>query len=187
MIELDALIDDAQAAAAREAQAQADRAAKAEADNLREDRKRAVKAASQALEVDTDPGDWHRLELTEDEAASGRVSRTVWLEVDTVGDDVRLAFRHRGVTAGGDVLTVLAEAPESGEWVAARTQIERLADLPAVVDDARRSAELWDAQVAAFEDGDGPDPIEPGPTFTIAGDTAAEILARAVLLVIDEA
>ena len=184
MIELTALLARAESAEARRRKAADETAARREAADLVDDRRRAQRATSEILEVETVLGDWHRLELPE--APPIHTSKTVWYPTDD--DEIRLAFRHRGITAGGDVLTVLALAVESGDWVASSGQISDLASLPAVRADARWQADRYDETVAEVE-GEGEDGIAPGetPIVTIRGSSAAEILALAVNLVLDEA
>ncbi len=179
-IDLTALLAQAESAAARQAKDARRQAERAEAADLADDQRRAVRTVKETLELDTGQADWHRLELPE--GLESHVSRTVWTGTDD--DEVRLAFRHRGITAGGDVLTALALAPETGDWIAASGEIDGLASLPAVVEDARRQADRWDAEAVDLADEDV-DAVDREPAIVITGDTPAEALAAAVRLAVD--
>lgn len=177
-IDLTALLAQAESAVARQTKAQREQAARQETADLSDDRRRAQRVVRETLEIETVQTDWTRLELAPDLAAYA--SRTVWHETDE--DDLRLAFRHRGITAGGDVLTLVALADETGEWIPAATTIGGLVDLPSVVEDARRQADRWDEAVAEA-DGD-PDlaAIQAAgrPAVTISGASHAEVLFHAL-------
>lgn len=181
-IDLTALLAQAESAVARQAKAAREAAEKREAADLADDQRRAVRAVSEILEIPTTQDGWHRLELPAELAT--HASRTVWHATDD--DEIRLAFRHRGITAGGDVLTVLALAPETGEWIAASGELTGLASLPATVENARRQADRWDADVADEEaDPDHPDAARTEPAVRIAGDTIGDVLEAAIRLAVD--
>jgi hypothetical protein len=175
-IDLDEIYAKAEDARDRVAAAKAAEEARRYADQIRQARKLATMRVSERLELTVDPAAWEDTDLGE--GSSGALTIDLG---DRDGIELRLAYRHRGVTLGGDVLTVIGLAPIEGVWVASRHQIEWLSDLPAVVDDAIVSANRWD-EVAEEEAGD-PDLAEPfeTPAIRIEGDTIEAVLARALL------